>query len=49
LRERGWGRVTEVDMDRNIAHVLEELKPDVVFNALHGTPGRTAPSRACSI
>ena len=39
LRERGWSRVTEVDMDRNIAHVLEELKPDVVFNALHGTPG----------
>ena len=26
-------------MDRTIAHRLEELKPDVVFNALHGTPG----------
>jgi len=38
LRERGW-RVSEVDMDRNVARVLEELRPDVVFNALHGTPG----------
>src|SRR5215207_4139343 len=39
LRERGWSRVTELDMDRNIAARLAELKPDVVFNALHGTPG----------
>ena len=39
LRERGWSRVTEVDMDRDVAHRLDELKPDVVFNALHGTPG----------
>jgi D-alanine-D-alanine ligase len=39
LRERGWSNVVELDMDRNVAHQLEELKPDVVFNALHGTPG----------
>ncbi|GAA4011146.1 D-alanine--D-alanine ligase [Sphingomonas swuensis] len=39
LRERGWTRVTEVDMDRNVAQVLTELRPDVVFNALHGHPG----------
>jgi D-alanine-D-alanine ligase len=39
LRERGWSNVTEVDMDRNVGHVLEELRPDVVFNALHGAPG----------
>jgi len=39
LRERGWSNVTELDMDRNIAARLAELKPDVVFNALHGTPG----------
>ncbi len=39
LRERGWSNVTELDMDRNVAHALEELKPDIVFNALHGTPG----------
>ena len=39
LRERGWTNVTELDMDRMVAHRLEELKPDVVFNALHGTPG----------
>ena len=39
LRERGWSNVTELDMGRDVAHRLEELKPDVVFNALHGTPG----------
>ena len=39
LREVGWSRVTELDMDRDIAARLAELKPDVVFNALHGTPG----------
>jgi D-alanine-D-alanine ligase len=39
LRDRGWSRVTEVDMDRNLAQVLESVRPDVVFNALHGTPG----------
>jgi D-alanine-D-alanine ligase len=39
LRKRGWTRVTELDMDRDIANRLAELKPDVVFNALHGTPG----------
>ena len=26
-------------MDRNVAQVLTALRPDVVFNALHGTPG----------
>lgn len=39
LRERGWTNVTELDMDRDVAVRLAELKPDVVFNALHGTPG----------
>jgi D-alanine-D-alanine ligase len=39
LRERGWSNVTELDMDRDVASRLAELKPDVVFNALHGTPG----------
>src|SRR5690242_16749325 len=39
LREGGWSRVTELDMDRDVASRLAELKPDVVFNALHGTPG----------
>ena len=28
-----------VDMDRNVAQVLAAIRPDVVFNALHGTPG----------
>jgi D-alanine-D-alanine ligase len=32
-------RVTRIDMDRNIAARLADLSPDVVFNALHGTPG----------
>jgi len=39
LRERGWSKVTELDMDRDVAARMAELKPDVVFNALHGTPG----------
>jgi D-alanine-D-alanine ligase len=32
-------KVSRVDMDRNIAATLASLKPDVVFNALHGVPG----------
>lgn len=32
-------KVTRIDMDRNLALVLNEVRPDVVFNALHGTPG----------
>ena len=39
LRERGWSNVTELDMDRDVAARLAVLKPDIVFNALHGTPG----------
>jgi D-alanine-D-alanine ligase len=31
--------VTEIDMDRNVAVALARAAPDVVFNALHGTPG----------
>jgi hypothetical protein len=38
LEERGH-RVTRIDMDRDVALRLAEVKPDVVFNALHGTPG----------
>lgn len=39
LRGNGWSRVTELDMGHDVAVRLTELKPDVVFNALHGTPG----------
>ena len=39
LEERGFANVTPVDMDRNVAQVLAGIRPDVVFNALHGTPG----------
>lgn len=33
------GKVTRVDAGRDLAQVLAELKPDVVFNALHGAWG----------
>jgi D-alanine-D-alanine ligase len=39
LREREWSHVTELDMEHDVAVQLSQLKPDVVFNALHGTPG----------
>jgi D-alanine-D-alanine ligase len=32
-------RVTRIDMTRDVAQRLAEAAPDVVFNALHGTPG----------
>jgi D-alanine-D-alanine ligase len=38
LESRGH-RVTRIDMDRDVARRLLETAPDVVFNALHGTPG----------
>ena len=38
LERKGY-RVTRIDMARDIAARLTEAKPDVVFNALHGTPG----------
>ena len=38
LEKQGY-KVSRVDMDRNVAQVLAGLRPDVVFNALHGVPG----------
>jgi D-alanine-D-alanine ligase len=38
LESRGH-KVTRIDMGRDVALKLAEAKPDVVFNALHGTPG----------
>ena len=32
-------RVTRLDVDRDIAATLRDLKPDVAFNALHGPYG----------
>src|SRR3954454_15316952 len=32
-------RVTRIDMGRDVAQRLAEAQADVVFNALHGTPG----------
>jgi D-alanine-D-alanine ligase len=37
--EKNGHQVSRVDMDRNVAQVLAALRPDVVFNALHGVPG----------
>ena len=37
--ERGGHEVFRIDMDRNVAAVIAGIQPDVVFNALHGTPG----------
>ena len=38
LESRGH-RVTRIDMGRDVAARLTDAAPDVVFNALHGTPG----------
>jgi len=38
LEGRGH-KVTRIDMSRDVAQRLGEASPDVVFNALHGTPG----------
>ncbi|MBS0254099.1 MAG: D-alanine--D-alanine ligase [Proteobacteria bacterium] len=38
LESRGH-KVTRIDMGRDVAEVLAKAAPDVVFNALHGTPG----------
>lgn len=38
LQKLGY-KVSRIDMDRNVAQVLTGLRPDVVFNALHGVPG----------
>ena len=32
-------RVTRIDMGRDVARALAETAPDLVFNALHGSPG----------
>lgn len=32
-------RVTRIDMDRDVAAHLAKAQPDLVFNALHGSPG----------
>ena len=37
--ERVGYRVTTIDMERDVAAKLAAAAPDVVFNALHGTPG----------
>src|SRR5580704_19536418 len=38
LEAEGY-KVTRVDVDRNIAETLANLRPDVAFNALHGRFG----------
>jgi D-alanine-D-alanine ligase len=38
LQERGY-RVTPIDVQPDIARVLQAVRPDIVFNALHGRYG----------
>jgi D-alanine-D-alanine ligase len=38
LEQRGY-RVSRIDVGRDIASVLEALKPDAALNVLHGRPG----------
>ncbi|MHA1560403.1 MAG: D-alanine--D-alanine ligase, partial [Alphaproteobacteria bacterium] len=38
LEDKGY-RVSRIDVDRDVASVLGELRPDVAFNALHGPFG----------
>lgn len=37
--ERAGYRVTRIDVERDIATVLQQLKPDAALNVLHGRPG----------
>src|SRR5882724_6281617 len=38
LESQGY-RITRIDVGRDIATVLQTLKPDVALNLLHGRPG----------
>ena len=38
LRARGW-RVSAIDVGRDLPAVLAEVRPDVIYNALHGRFG----------
>jgi D-alanine-D-alanine ligase len=38
LQQQGF-RVTRIDVGRDIANVLQTLKPDAVLNLVHGRPG----------
>ncbi|MGN7661433.1 MAG: D-alanine--D-alanine ligase [Anaplasma sp.] len=38
--KRLWYHVTEVDLDKEVAHKPLELKPDLVYNMLHGKYGK---------
>src|SRR5262249_56790524 len=38
LEQQGY-RVTRIDVGRDIAAVLQTLRPDVALNVLHGRPG----------
>src|SRR4026207_1629908 len=39
LAKTGGYKVTRVDVTREIAATLRQLKPDVALNVLHGRPG----------
>jgi len=40
-------RVTRIDMGRDVGARLAETAPDLVFNALHGTPGEDGSVQGC--
>ena len=39
LRKAGYAKVTEIDAGADLGEALAKVKPDVVFNALHGVGG----------
>ena len=45
-RNAGWDAV-EIEVDRNIAATLAEMKPARVFNALHGQIGEDGNIQGC--
>ena len=39
LRENGYSNIEEIDVKRDICEILKNKKPEVIFNALHGSFG----------
>lgn len=46
LKDNGYNKVSKVDYSQNISQILQEIKPDVVFNALHGKFGEDGTIQA---
>lgn len=39
LKNLGYEKISKIDFSRNIIDDLNEIKPDIIFNALHGSYG----------